>query len=342
MSTFNAQFVENSAVKFITLTEVTLPGPVPEGMRYKSKLCTAVFTLHSCDATDDEINWYRQTISPNINKNNREYKVNVFVNKLCVFKPSHHLFKWILKLTDILNDYVPKYWRFGVRIGSEGYNTVYKHDGGSTMNAIIRHTIDSMYDYNILTSFYLTSKPDNGIIMSYDYCPCRRKYRQCGEYGYSGPVDGPDKCFWCYLRENGGLPYGVYLFDGTYTETPIPFHTPLRSYIIECVIYDINSDVIDWCINLERIHRLKHIEYMRFDYCRNRCSNNPRAYLTPDRLSLLIKLMKEDSHLLDKIYGTSSCELICETIIDIPPSDKSSIEAQTEPPRGLLSRLFGL
>lgn len=62
----------------------------------------------------------------------------------------------------------------------------------------------------------------------------------------------------------------------------------------------------------------------------------------PERLSLLIKLMKEDSNLLDKIYGTSLCELVSETIIDVPPNDKSPTETQTEQPKGLISRIFGV
>ena len=341
MSAFNAQFVDNSSVEFVTLTEVTLPGPVPQGMRYTSELCTAVYRRFCRDASDDEINWYRQTISPDIDVDDREHNIKIFVNTLCVFKPSHHLFRWILKLTDILDEYVPKY-SFSIRIGSKNYNLVYKHASGSTTNNIIRHTIDSMYDYNILTTFYLTTKHDHGFNMSYDFCPCRRKYTNYNGYVYDGPANGPDKCFWCYIRENGGLPYGIYLFDKTCKETHIPFYTPLRLYIIECVIYDINSEVVNWFINLERFHQLKYIDFIQFDRDRYYCSNNPRAYLTLGRLSLLIKLMKEDSHLLDKIYGTFSCKLVSETIIDVPPSDKSSIETQTEPPKGLLSRIFGL
>ena len=87
--------------------------------------------------------------------------------------------------------------------------------------------------------------------------------------------------------------------------------------------YDCNSNIRDM--------RLLHYPLL-----------NKHAYLTPERLSLIIKLMKEDSHLLDKIYGTSSCELVSETIIDVPPNDKTSTKTQTEPPKGLISRMFGL
>ena len=92
MSVFNAQFVENSSIEFFTLTEVTLPGPVPEGMRYESKLCTAVYKdHHTYNTSNEEIEWYRRTISPSINMDYREHNIKVFINTLCVFKPSHYL-----------------------------------------------------------------------------------------------------------------------------------------------------------------------------------------------------------------------------------------------------------
>lgn len=350
MSAFNAQFVDNSSVEFVTLTEVTLPGQVPRGMIYKSELCTAVFTFFNySSASDEEIKWYRHTISPNIDKDNKEHTIKVFVNTLCVFKPSHTLFKWILGLTEILDDYVPKY-RFCVRIESKSYSSI-TGDGYSgdylimgTMNKIIRHTIDSMYAHNIITTFNITTK--NAFM-------CPPSYRSCwhGGCGYLRSESGPDKCFWCYLKENGEIPYGIYLFDKQQITQNGGYSHSSSYYCLECVIYDINPEVIDWFINLERFFHLKIIYFTPLNSYHNTSGArsltyypllNQHAYLTPERLSLLIKLMKEDSHLLDKIYGTFSCKLVSETIIDVPPSDKSSIETQTEPPKGLLSRIFGL
>ena len=340
MSAFNASFIDSSSVEFFTLTEVTLPGPIPRGMTYESELRSAIYKGLQCNASDDEIDWYRRTVSPDIDIDDREHTINIYIHTLRVFKPSHHLFRWILKLTDILNDHVTKY-SFAVRIGAKYYNSVYKHDQGSTMNHIIRHTIDSMYAYNILTTFCMMTTWDN-----------HRLKRPCYHHGSPPDTYGPNNCFRCYLNEND-TPYGVYLFDGLCISYNDGFSSA-RVRGVECVIYDINSDVIDWFVNVERFHRLKLIHFERLMDVSSYGSNkpclptcyhhlfNPHAYLTPERLSLLIRLMKEDSHLLDRIYGTSSCTMVSEIIIDIPPNDKSSIETQTESPKGLISRILGL
>ena len=350
MSAFNAQFVAGSSFEFFTLWDVTLPGPIPCGMTYKSELRTAVYKGLRREASGDEIDWYRRTVSPDIDIDDREHTINVYIHTLCVFKPSHHLFKWVLELTDILNDHVPKY-SFSVWVGDKTYGPIIRdHYYRSwqmqigTTSTIIRHVIDLMYAYNILTTFNITTK-------SAEYCG--PSYRSC----YHDPMwikttSSPDTCFWCYLREQGELPYGVYLFDKQFFEQTYQGAPSAPFHCIECVIYDINHEVIDWFVNLERFVRLKRLHLTPVTEHRHWYSGAPRmthypllnehAYLTSERLSLLIKLMREDSHLLDRIYGTSSFSLISETIIDVPPSDKSSTETQTEPPKGLISKIFGL
>lgn len=340
MSAFNAQCYRqlnnDNCISFVTLDEVKLPGAIPKEIIYETKSVTGTWNYHP-SYTEEQYNWYVQHLAVDMKDKNAcgTYNISVYMNTIKVLDVNHQIFKYVLWLGDMLEEYIPK-CSFGVSIGSEGYGSLSLH----TMTELIRRLINSMYDSNILTTFCITYIQSN----SYRNVICNHKH-------WSETRD----CFWCYLRDNK-LPYGIYLYDkrSTGMDTGYAGHHVVL-YTLECVIYDNNVDVIEWLNTLQCSHIKGNISFNRLKD-KNHCGGEHRgtpicwhpqlwkdyAYLTPERLSLLIKLMQEDSHLLDKIYGTSSCKLVSETIIDVPPSDKSSIETQTEPPRGLLSRIFGL
>lgn len=339
MSAFNAQFVDQT-ISFLTLEEVRPPSPPPKGILFKSQLTSGGYGFRKDSMSNEQIEWYRHNLVPELRAIEYEeiYTIHVYRNEITIFDIDHRKFKWIIDFTEFLKTHIPKY-PFGINrnVSSTSYcNALF----GNPSN-IIKQAIDEMYKRRALNAFVLTT-----IYRGIGGCSWRWNHKR-----------DTNECVSCYLKEVKP-PYGIFLLDAEVRCLRDNSH----NHAIECVIYDITPEVIDWFVLLRKFFppernapyahssyigqiRFKDIREYGAEYAPSCCRaplNDNHVYLSLERFDLLVKLMKEEPNLLNKIYGIPSLFISNESVVDIPPTAITTAEVQTEPPKGLLSRIFGL
>ena len=344
MSAFNEHLMSElrmiEPIRFWTTTEVVLPSTPPKGIVYSSTLMDCYWNSSISSYTDLDGEWIRINVSPKLIKvcENEWYDATLYVNELIIYAVYSNTFEWLLKLINILHNYVPKVY---FTVWKNTFNRLYCPtpppylaeslskgylDGSSnTTPHILRRAMDWLYRNRLLNAFVI-SRPYGG------YHGHDRTINHCCR---------ENRCLWCWTRDNG-IPDGIYITD---TLGASDDYYSRNDKLIECVIYKITPKVIEWFVRLKECYDNHTIHFTSVDHTRRWVPgylHDRSAYLTVERLDLLINLMKTESNLLDKLYGIPRLTKTLECIVDKPPIVTVDIAIQTEQSKGLLSRIFGL